>query len=227
VSRSSRFSKLEGDRPSEDDKPATGASLERFAAEPELGARVDPVDRLAPEHGAERLQRFEAGGNEGLGLDRDPLAKLPMLECPRCKTQCGKFETTCHGCQTSLTTAEARDHNLRRLESLKAEQAVSLEAERDKREQELIDAELGRMQVRAAEHGMAQDLRDTFSLETRKSAGRKWWAATWIALATGLLVHSTGLKVAMFGLFAVLLMSRLPRSVWTYLGQKARPREPY
>lgn len=227
MSRSSRFSKLEGEREGGDEKPSTGASLERFGAEPELTGRAEPVDPMAPAHGAERLQRFEADGTEGLGLDRDPLALLPMLQCPACGTDCGKFELHCHGCRASLRTPEAHAHNLKRLEALQAERAAEVVVDREKLEEKLLDAELRGAQARLAEHGMAKELRESYSGESTSSqhSALKWWGAIAVALLIAVFARGSGVKAIAAIVFGVLLLTRLPRGVWLKLGQKARRRD--
>ncbi|MBS1152289.1 MAG: hypothetical protein H6Q89_3987 [Myxococcaceae bacterium] len=226
MSRASRFDKLEGEREGGGEKRATGASLERFGAEPELSPRAPQADPMAPEHGAQRLQRFEEDGNQGLGLDRDPLASLPMLECPSCATACGKFETACHGCGASLTSEAARAHNLKRLEALQAERAVGLEAEREKRELAFVETETRNLQRETAARQMAQELREDLTGESESRTRR---------LLPKLAVGALGLALAVFGkgggavvgglLLLVGVMTLLPRWVWLKLGQKARWRD--
>ena len=225
MSRQSRFDKLEGEREGGEAAASSGASLERFAAEPEMSARAEPVDPMAPEHGAERLQRFEADGSDGLGLDRDPLAALPMLECVACKTACGKFEGVCHSCRTSLTSPEARAHNLARAEARNAERALSQAQNREKLRVQLDEAEQTAAQERAAQLGMARELGAKFSGSPDPSGATWGW---WLAIAAffGLFLLSSrfGFKVLFFSLAAVCLMTRVPRAVWLKLGQQARGR---
>ena len=208
-------------------KPSTGASLDRFGAEPELTARAEPVDPMAPAHGAERMQLFEADGAEGLGLDRDPLALLPMLQCPACGTDCGKFELLCHGCSASLRTPAAHAHNLKRLEALQTERAAAVVEDRKTLEERLIDAELLGVQARLAEHGMAKELRESYSGESTSSrhSALKWWAVIAVALLIAVLARGSGVKAIAATVFGVLLLTRLPRGVWLKLGQKARIRD--
>jgi hypothetical protein len=220
VSRQSRFSKLEGEREGGGEKPASGASLERFASEPELGPRTAPADAMAPEHGSERLQRFEEDGALGLGLDRDPLAALPMLQCPACGIACGKYETQCHGCQASLTTAEARAHNLKRLEALQLERSAEQEAVRQKRHDQQLELEQQRLQ-------------DQASVSSGGDAAYAPLRNTWLFRKLGFAACS--LALAIFGrgwlsglgiiLFAIMVMTLIPQAVWMRLTQKVRFRD--
>lgn len=221
MSRSSRFSKLETEREGGEQRPSSGASLERFGAEPELGPRPEPVDAIAPQHGAERLRRFEDDGADGLGLDRDPLARLPMLQCPGCGASCGKFELRCHGCQSSLTTPEARAHNFKRLEALLAEREADLELEREKRREEQVDAELRALQARSIEGGFEQ-------LREGEPGARKQWlllrlAVGAIALGLAVLGHG-GLSAVGWLILGLVGMTFIPQRVWLKLGEKTRRR---
>jgi hypothetical protein len=221
MSRSSRFSKLEGERGGPDAPTSSGASLERFADEPELSARADPPDAMAPAQGAERLERFAADGSDGLGLDRDPLALLPTIQCVECGADCGKFEVNCHRCRGALTTASVRAHNLKRLEALHAERAAALDAQREKREQELIEAEQISRQLREAQSAMAGELHQKYS---GQSPARGRWQR--VAVAAGLILvgaFASGVGRAMALLLgAGVLLSLIPQRVWLRLGRAVR-----
>ncbi len=228
MSRSSRFTRLETERePTPDSTPASGASLERFAPEPDLAPHPDPADPMAPLPGSQRLQRFEEDGAQGLGLDRDPLAALAMLQCPSCGIDCGKFETRCHGCTGSLTTPLAREHNLLRVEALKAELEVALESDRERREQALHEGELLAQQTKAAERGMALELHDKFSGKSivRNKVALLVWGAMAFALLVGVVARGIGPKILALTGFTLLLLTRIPPDLWRKLLQKARRRD--
>lgn len=210
----SRFDKLEVEG-AHAEAPATGASMERFAAEPELGTRAPRVDQAQPTQDEQRLQRFDADGADGLGLDRDPLAALPMLECPACKSACGKFELQCHACQASLTTDAARAHNLQRLTELTASRAQELDADRERLRVHLDEAELQRMQRSAAERGMARELGEKFS-------GARWWVSIACFYGLALLGPGFGFKLLMFLLGTVVLLAQLSPRVWLKLGENVK-----
>ncbi len=226
MSRQSRFEKLEEAREADESQPASGASLERFGAEPELSPRAAPADPMAPEHGAERLQRFEEDGADGLGLDRDPLAALPMLQCLACGTDCGKFETVCHRCGVSLTSAEARAHNGKRLVALEAEKAAGREAERQQYEQDGVDGQLRMLERMGHERDLAAELHENYSGDSQeRTRGRLWrLGGSGTALLLGGLTHG-GLSALMFVIAGALALSLLPKSAWLRLGQKVRFRD--
>ena len=99
--------------------------------------------------------------------------------------------------------------------------------DRQKLEDRLIDAELRGVQARLAEHGMAKELRESYSGESTSSrhSALKWWAVIAVALLIAVLARGSGVKAIAATVFGVLLLTRLPRGVWLKLGQKARIRD--
>lgn len=216
VSRASRFDKLEGER-GEEAQPVTGASLERFGAEPELGTRGPAVDAAAPALNAERLKRFDADGADGLGLDRDPLAALPMLECPACLTSCGKFEPRCHACRVSLTDEAARVHNLRRLEAMNQGQAALAETARLKHEEENDAASVRWLEKQRVE-----------AVALNPPRQKTWapWVYGGVVLCVLFGAFAGSLRAKVFaGLLVLgLLATRMTRETWLRLGEQVRRR---
>lgn len=217
----SRFEKLEGERPAAEDTVDPDKRLDaRFAAEPELGTRADASDA-----GAAHLGRFDADGGDGLGLDRDPLAKLPMLQCPACQVDCGKFETACSRCGASLTDAAARAHNLTRAEALSVERATAQEAVRAKRAEEIAELEVSRMRTREAQEGFAGELRETFANDgTVRGPHWPWVVAAVVCFGLARLVPWFGLRMFFVAAGTVCLLTRLPKSAWEALAKPARRR---
>ncbi len=221
MSRQSRFSKLEGERGPVDEQVGTGASLERFAAEPPLALRADPADPMAPLPNAERLGRFDADGADGLGLDRDLLAELPTLQCAGCGAECGKFETQCHRCRASLTTPAVRDHNLARLNVAKQERAQAL-ADREQAIAAEVQAQTETNQARAASLA-SHDVAGPPPTDTaRASPGPRLGVLGAALLFT--LITGGALRVLAAAIAIGALLSLLPQSVWIALGGNARDR---
>ena len=216
MSRQSRFDKLEGER---DDAatPSSGASLGRFGAEPELGTRAAAEDPNVPVLNAERIQRFDADGADGLGLDRDPLGALAMLECPACATPCGKFERACHACRASLTDDVARAHNLARLAALKLEEAAFAEAARVKHQEE-NDA--------ASARWLEKQRVTRVQLDPPKVKTWAPWVYAGVMLCLPFAVFGSGhIRVFAWLLMVGLLSTRMTREMWIRLGKPVRRRD--
>lgn len=194
----SRFDKLE---------------TERSEAEPaEAEGRLDA-----------RFNRFDADGADGLGLDRDPLAKLPMLQCPACQTDCGKFETACSRCGASLTDDAARAHNLKRAEALQAERAAEQVVEEAKRKEEIAQLAFDRIRAREVQEGMADELHDKYAdPDTARGPAWPFVVAAVVCFGLARLVPWFGLKVVFVAAGSLCLLTRLPRSAWRALARPAR-----
>lgn len=224
MTRSSRFEKLEGERKDDGSEPAASPSLDqRFGADLEAGPRVDVPDPARAEVGAERLGRFDADGADGLGLDRDPLAQLPTLQCPKCQAEGGKFETTCARCGTSLTDDAARAHNLQRLGALQAEQEQALTAERAKRAEEIRELEVGRLKMAGVQRELADELHEKFTGDERhRGPAWPWFVAAGGFFLVARLAPWFGVKTLCVALGTVCLLTRLPRSAWVALAKPTR-----
>lgn len=222
----SRFDKLEGER-EESEPTSSGASLERFSAEPELSERAEPVDPMQPLLGAERLQRFDTDGAQGLRLDRDPLAALPMLQCPACGAECGKFEAQCHQCRASLESPEARAHNLKRLEAFQTQTAATQRAGRDRLEAQQLDAPVRALEKSAAAQAMARELFESYSDHEGRLLGAawQWWVAAGVFFGLAGVAPWLGLKLLAIALGMICVLTRVPRRAWARLGQSARSRD--
>jgi hypothetical protein len=220
MSRFSRFDKLENERrPAKEqapDEPASGASMERFGEAPKVAERAP--DPEAPES-APALERFTADGTEVLRTNDDELVRLPFLECPECKGQAGKFDTTCFNCGTRLDTREARAHNLARLEVLKAEREEAKANEVARREAEIAQATERRAEERAVLSGELAGLRGDRqggSNELLRYLGV--WAAIVVAAALAMELTSNA-RWVFAGLAFVLFLTRIPLGVWRVLGR--------
>ncbi len=104
TSRNSRFDKLE------EAKPVTASSTESG------------------------LTRFEEDGATSLKLDFDPLAELPMLQCPECQLESSKWDKTCIHCGASLTSLQAIAHNRQLVEARRLTKDTELEAAKQQRD---------------------------------------------------------------------------------------------
>lgn len=216
----SRFDKLEGERPAVDAAEDEKRLDARFAADPEHGNRPDSGESNVA---SARLNRFDADGADGLGLDRDPLAKLPTLQCPACQNDCGKFETACSRCGVSLTDVAARAHNLLRAHSLAAERKQQQATTEQKRKEEIAEIEFNRIRAQETTAGLAADLRVKFEGDDRRSGAHwPWVFAAVVCFGLAKAVPWFGLRMFFVAAGTVCLLTRLPRSAWRALAKPAR-----
>lgn len=227
MSRFARFEKLENERKASTET-SSGATLDRFGNAERPAARpVEAVEPFAPQ--PETLERFAADGTDALATNEDDLARLPFLECPTCRAQAGKYETSCHHCSTRLDSREARAHNLKRLEAFDAERAEAAAREAARREAELADAAKLREEKHAVLVGQLQEIKRRYdeafgdgraSLPVPNELVR--YLGVWIAIVVAALLamELSGLPRLFFGVIAfALLLSRLPRGAWEVLGK--------
>jgi hypothetical protein len=219
MSRFSRFDKLESERrPAKEptsEGPASGASMDRFGGAPQVASRPDEPGASEP---APALERFAADGTETLRTNDDALVRLPFLECPACKGQAGKFDTTCFNCGTRLDTSEARAHNLARLEALQAERAEAKALEVARHEAEIAQATERRAEQQAVLEGKLDDIR-----REHGGGGNELvrYLGVWgtIVVASLLAMELSGKPSWFFGgLAVVLFLTRIPVGVWRVLG---------
>jgi len=220
MSRFSRFDKLESERrPAKEAEPgakSSGASLERFGELP--AARGQPED-VAPVEAQPALDRFAADGVGALRTNDDELTRLPFLECPACKGQAGKFDTTCFNCGARLDTREARAHNLARLEALKAERAEAKAREVARREEEIAEVAARRAAERAVLEGKLEDIERAHGGGDNELAR---YLGVWVSIVISALLAmelSSGVRWFFALVAVVLVMTRIPMRVWVFLGR--------
>lgn len=215
----SRFEKLEGERSEVESGESPDRRIDaRFGSDPELGTRE--ADAAGP---AAHLQRFDADGGDGLGLDRDPLATLPTLECPQCHHECGKFETACSRCRTSLTDAAARAHNLQRAEALAAARAQERAETEAKRKEEIAELEFQRIRAQETHQGLADELRAKYEGDDRtRGVHWPWVAAAAVCFFAAKVAPWFGLKMLCIAAGTVCLLTRVPGRAWRALAKPSR-----
>lgn len=136
----SRFDKLERDRKKGEAASAessSGASLERFEGGP---AEREAPGPDAPQPVASSLARFESDGKDTPRLADDALVELPMLRCPACLKDSGKFEKNCHACGASFDSPEARKLNQSLAARVKADREGELRARETAHGQSVVEA---------------------------------------------------------------------------------------
>ena len=160
-------------------------------------SRFDKLEQAKPvtaSSGESGLSRFEEDGATSLKLDSDPLAELPMLQCPACHLESSKWDVKCIHCAASLTAPEAVAHNRQLVETRRLAKDTEREVSNQQRDAAMRERANEQAETILTEARRAKEA----DVLTRRLVGGAVAAAALIAPFT---VSSYALKVAFFLVF--------------------------